>query len=118
MSSSQTVVDRMGGHYDFLKKLSKTSSERKRTRMVRHASDAQLLALVEIALNLLRSNFSLTNRQKSKIVPFADDVRKLSRSRAPHSARQILQKGGGPMIAALLTPIIVELGRYLLSKNG
>lgn len=69
MSSSQTVVDRMGGHYDFLKKLSKTSSERKRTRMVRHASDAQLLALVEIALNLLRSNFSLTNRQRSKIVP-------------------------------------------------
>lgn len=86
--------------------------------MLRHASDEQLLIIVEVALNILKANFQLTNRQKQKLMPFAETVRQLSRARRPHRARQIVQIGGGVMLPALLMPIVVELGRYLVDKYG
>uniref|UniRef100_A0A183C7L2 Integrase catalytic domain-containing protein n=1 Tax=Globodera pallida TaxID=36090 RepID=A0A183C7L2_GLOPA len=42
----------------------------------------ELLTLVEICLNILNGSFCLTNKQKQKIAPFANFIRKLARARS------------------------------------
>jgi hypothetical protein len=102
----------------FLKRLCRCSSERSRWRLLRKASTEQLLSLVEISTNLLRPHcFFLSQRQKSRLSPFATTVRGLSRIRSESGARRYtIQRGGGGFFAALLAPILLEASRHLISK--
>ena len=99
---------------NFLCKLSRTKSERKRLRLLKHANTEQLLAIAEICLNIVNTQFLLTSRQKKRLLPYADFVRRMSRLRSERGARKlIIQKGTGlpGLFAALITPIILELAR-------
>lgn len=120
MSSSQTPVlgQRVIDNYDFVRSLCRTRCTKKTERLVASASDEQLLTLVEVALNVLKSRFPLKSTQKRKLLPLADTIRRLSRSRSARTARVIVQKGGNPLLSALLVPIAVEVGRYLLQRDG
>lgn len=103
----------------FLKTLAYTNSERKKKKLLKKATREQLLSIAEICINIVKSRFNLTTRQKKRLIPHADFVRKLSRARSERGARKILiQKGSGvgSLFAALLTPIIIEAGRYLLGE--
>jgi hypothetical protein len=105
---------------DFLKKLARTKSERKIKRILKSASCDQLLAIVEICLNFVRSRFKLTARQKNRLLPYVDLVRSMSRSRTFKGARKIMQKGSGAvgLFGALLTPIILELARAFIKETS
>src|SRR3954466_4976046 len=100
----------------FLKKLAQNSKKPDHIfELVKKANNEQLLALVEIALNLLRSRIPSIGRAKlRRLTHRADQVRRLSRTHSPQSARNILlQSGRGvPQIAALLAstilPILIE----------
>lgn len=102
----------------FLRKLSNTKSYKKKRLLLKRATPEQMLALAEICLNIVKSRFCLTTRQKSRLMPYANIVRSLSRSRSERGARQIIQKGNGSagLFAALLTPILIELARNVLYK--
>lgn len=105
---------------DFLRALAKTKSERKRRRLLRHAGAEQLLSLIEICLNILCSRFHLTTRQKKRLMPHADFIRRLSRKRTERGARKVLNQkgnGAGGLFAALLTPIILEIARQSIYKE-
>ena len=115
MPSHGAVGPRIIRNIQFLKRLGRCTSVRKRTRLVRNASEDELLALVEISLNILKGNFSLTQRQTNKLLSYADEVRKLSRSRSPRKAQEIVQKGGNMFLASLIAPVLLEAGRYLLN---
>jgi hypothetical protein len=108
------VIDNL----NFLKRLSRSSSDRSRWRLLRRASTDELLALVEICTNYLRPYFFiLTDKEKTRLSPFADKVRKLSRIRTERGARRyVIQHGSGPFFTALLVPIITEAAGYILSK--
>lgn len=113
---SQVVSD----NTHFLRSLARTKSSRKRKRILKHAGAEQLLALVEICLNILCSRFKLTTRQKKRLLPYADFVRRLARKRTERGARKILvQKGSGVggLFAALLTPILVDLARSVYKNS-
>ena len=117
----QSIGPTICDNIDFLRTLSKTKSEAKRRRLLKKATSSELLAIVEICLNIIKSRFSLTTRQKKRILPYAEIVRRISRVRSERGARKILQKGGGFPIAAaaaLLTPVIIEAVRNLISKNN
>uniref|UniRef100_A0A914GR98 Uncharacterized protein n=1 Tax=Globodera rostochiensis TaxID=31243 RepID=A0A914GR98_GLORO len=107
--------------YPFLCVLTRTKSMRKRRQMLKSANSQQLLALAEICLNIVRARFKLTTRQKSRMMPYADFIRRLSRARSERGARQLLiQKGSGfalQLFPSLLTPIILELSRILFSHK-
>ena len=107
---------------EFLCNLAFTRSERKRRQLLKKASIDQLLSLAEIALNIVRSRFHLTTRQKKRLLPYADFVRRLSRARSEKGARRILipqrGEGIGSFLSALLTPILIELGRELMIKGN
>jgi len=104
---------------EFLKSLAKTKSVNKRKKILQQSTTSQLLSLVEICLNILKSRFTLTTRQKKRILPYADFVRKLSRVRSERAAKNIVQKGSGLSVyPALLTPIILEVVRHILTKEN
>jgi hypothetical protein len=106
---------------DFLKKLSQTRSSIKCKYILKKATTTQLLALVEICLNILISRLNLTARQKRRLFPHAQFLRQLSRARSERGARKLsIQTGSGVpgLFAAILTPILIELARGAFSKNG
>jgi hypothetical protein len=119
MSSPRTPVvgQRVIDNYDFVRSLCRTRSSKKTARLLAAASEEQLLTLVEIALNILKG-FRLKPCQTQKLYPLADTVRRLSRARSARTTRVIVQKGGNPLLSALLLPIAVEVGRYLLQRDG
>ena len=113
---SSQLPDTIDQNFKFLQSL-KTKSFKKQHKFLKLATSQELLSLVEIALNIVRSRFRLTGRQRTRLLPYANFVRKLSRSRTERGARQILQKGAGIPLTALITPIILEAIRYLATKN-
>jgi hypothetical protein len=103
----------------FIKEVSKTKSEKKRKSLLAKATTNELLAIVESALNIVKSRFRLTTKQRHRILPHVEYIRHLSRVKSENSARKLVQTGNGLGIAALLTPIIIEAFRYLSErKNG
>jgi len=103
---------------DFLHSLALTKSERRNKKLLRKADTNQLLSIVEICLNILKSRFKLTTRQKNRLIPHVDFIRHMSRTRSERGARKVLrQKGEGVAVfAALLTPVLMELARAISIK--
>lgn len=102
---------------EFLTNLCRTKSEKKRSRMIHEPTSEQLFAIAEIALNVLKGRLPLTNKQRERLIPYASFVRKLSRARSENSARQVVQVGGGPLLASLITPVLIEIGRALINGS-
>jgi hypothetical protein len=101
----------------FLKKVSKSKSIRKLRRLLRLATNEELFSIVEIAFNILKGHFNLTNKQKQRLIPYANVVRKISRSRSHKGLKKVLQSGEGlSFLPALLAPVIIEAFRAI--KNG
>ena len=100
---------------NFLKTLSKTKSDVKRKRLLQNATTLELLAIVETALNIVKSRFKLTTRQRNKILPHVSYLRQLSRIRSEKSARKLVQKGSGIALSAILTPIVIEVLHKILT---
>lgn len=112
---SQLVQD----NFHFLRSLAQTKSDHKRKRILKKAGAEQLLSLVEICVNILCSRFQLTTRQKKRRLPYADFLRHLARKRTERGARKLLSQtgsGAGPLFAALLTPILIDLAQSVASK--
>jgi hypothetical protein len=115
-SKNRIVGPRILENYDFLKNIAKTNSDKKRLKFLRDANSDELLALVEVCSNILSSNFWLTKRQKEKILPYANYIRKLSRVRSESTARRVSQKGGAFIFSSLLIPVLAEAARLLISS--
>lgn len=98
----------------FLKKITKSKSDKKRQQLLRLATSEELFSIVESAYNLLKSRFKLTARQRHRIVPHLAVLRKIGRSRSQRGVRRLLQRGGGlGALPAILTPILIEAFRLI-----
>ena len=103
----------------FLKKLSFTKSDRKRRQLLRLATNEELLAIIEIALNILKGRFELSPKQKYQLLPYASTIRQISRAKTPKGIKKVLQTGGGlSILPALIAPVIVEIIRSLSSRES
>jgi hypothetical protein len=101
---------------EYLNKLVKTRSERKKHALILSATPEQILSIVEICANILKSNFTLTNKQKRKLAKYAENYRLIARSRTEKTARKRIQEGGQFAIAALLAPVLSTIAQELLNK--
>lgn len=117
MVKQQAVGKIVRDNIDFLKKLSKTRSLKKKEYLLNNATNQQLLCLVEIALNVTKSRFILRNKQKQKLLPYANTIRNLSRARTPKAAKNVLQIGNGLPFLHLLVPIITAASALLNNGN-
>ena len=118
MVNASVVGARIFDNFNFLKKLARTKSEKKRKRLIKLADPNELLAVVEICANIIRSpSFNLRTRQKNRLLPHATYIRKVAKVRSEKGARRIIMRGsGGPALAAILAPIVAEVTRVLFSK--
>ena len=101
---------------EFLNRLAKTKSDRRKHALLVSASAEQILAIVEVSANILKNNFVLTNRQKKRLADYAELYRSIARARTEATARRRIQSGGQLAIAALLAPVISTLAQSLLDK--
>lgn len=102
---------------EFLAKLAAARSTEKVRALIANASTRQLLALVEISMNVVKGRCELKPRHKKRLIPHAAFVRHLARARSERSARKLLiQEGDGPAIASLLAPILFELARTVITN--
>ena len=101
----------------FVKTLATARSRHRRKHLIHNASTNQLLALVEIALNLLRGRVPIRANQKQKLGTHASDIRRLARVRSDKTARKVLlkseQQGSGPfavasIISRLVVPFLID----------
>ncbi|KAL3089246.1 hypothetical protein niasHS_006967 [Heterodera schachtii] len=90
MVKKQTVGQRVLDNYEYLKSLGRTTSHKKRRHLLSTAGCEELLTLVEICLNLLNGSFCLTRKQKQKLLPFANTIRRLARVGSEQSARKLI----------------------------
>lgn len=101
---------------EFLNKLAKTKSDRRKHTLLLQATPDQILAIVEITANILRNNFVLTNQQRRKLAKYAEFYRAIARSRTENTARNRIQQGGQLAIAALLAPVLSAVAQNLLDR--
>lgn len=113
MASSCKVGPCVFRNFSFLKKLAKTKSLKKRNNLLKGASTDELIAIVEIAKNIVNSKFKLKPLHRSKLAPYAGPIRKLSRTRTITPVKRILQNGNGFPFAQLLLPVLIEASRKL-----
>ena len=104
------------GNFEFLQKLSKTRSDKKKNSLLLNASAEQILAIVEISANILKFNFTLNKNQKRRLAKYADFYRSLARSRTEKGARRKLQEGSGLALGTLLIPVLTTLASHLIEK--
>jgi hypothetical protein len=104
------------GNVHFLNRLAKTKSDKIRHTLLLKATPDQILSIVEICHNILKSNFVLTSKQRKRLAGFADFYRGIARSKTERTARQRIQEGGQLAIAALLAPVLSEIAQSLLEK--
>lgn len=103
---------------DFFKKLSRTKSDKKKYKYLSSASPDQILAIVEICANILKSNFELNLRQRRKLSKYAEYYRTIARSRTEKTARHRIQHGGQAIaLASILAPILGSLAQHVLDKT-
>lgn len=114
------IGPRIINNASFLKSIAKSRLPAIRLNNLKGASADELLSIVEIAYNILKGKFTLSPSQKRRLLPFATIIRKISRLRSEKSARRTLQRGGaiGTAVAAIITPILLEILRGSLQKNG
>jgi hypothetical protein len=117
ITKTRPIGESVYNNLKFLKTIVKTKSEKKRRRLLRLATTTELLTIVEIAINIIKARFLLTTRQRTRLVPYVEYIRRLARARSESGARKIVQKGGSLGLVALLTPIIIEAIKHF-TKNG
>ena len=116
-SSSPLIGDKVLENYNFLYRLAKTRSEARRFDLLQNATPIELLTLVEIAKNYKHAGYRLPKRAFIRLAPYADCVRKLSRTRSERSAKRVIvQKGGGGFLASLIIPLLAEAAQQLILR--
>jgi hypothetical protein len=95
--------------------------------IISRASPSHLLALVEIALNLLKKRVPITKSDRAILAIHAETIRQLSRAKTPKSAKRILlsprkfsrQQGAGIpiVIAGLLASTIAPILADIITKQ-
>lgn len=113
------VGPRIVKNLNFLKLLAKTKSPAKRSKTLQSASVDEILSIVEVCYNILKSRFQLTSRQRYRILPHVEFVRCLGRARSEKRARSIIQRGSGMSgaVSSILIPVVAELIRTMKSAQ-
>lgn len=114
---NQFIGPRIERNLSFLKSVARTRSEKRRWSVLERATSDELLSLVEISYNILKSRFNLSKRQREKLFPHVQFVRKLGRARSEKGARRVIQYGKGIAFSSLLVPVIAELIRVIKSRT-
>lgn len=101
--------NRFRENYKFFSFLSTLPPARQKS-LIKGADKDILYALSEICLNIIKRNVPLTDKEKKKLKPYADQIYQLSLKKSSlQSKRRLAQKGGliGTLLSSLL-PVLLS----------
>lgn len=98
-----------------LKELARTKDKRKQNQIFKKGGKKLTKCVCECALNVIKGNVPLSNRQFHKLKSFKKPLTKLSKKRIPlYKKQKIIQQSGGSLLSLLLTPIIGAIaGKFI-----
>lgn len=97
---------------EFLRRLANTKSDDVRRKLISGANSDQLLAVVEICVNIMKSRFRPRENHRKKLIEVAPYVRRLARTRTPTNARKLLLMGTRRVFRSLILPVLAASGRF------
>jgi hypothetical protein len=105
-------------NYNFLHKISKTKSDKKRNDLLKNSKPIELLTLVEIAKNIKNNKAGYKFHKKSfnRLAPYAECIRKLSRAKSEKAARNLVIQNGSGFLPSLLIPVLAEAAQQIISR--
>ena len=117
LSPSANIV----ANSSFLLQLARaTRADKRRLSLIQKATPEQLLSIVEICLNILKSRLPLTKPQRRVLATQALCIRRLSRTRNAKGAKSLLtQKGSGvPAFISLLANLALPILSHVMTPNS
>ena len=111
------MSERIRRNIDFLSVLAKCN-KKQRKALIEHCDKDLILALSEIAINVLKGIVKLTPAQRAKLNRFKKHLRKLAERQVSvrHKKRFLVQKGGS-LLLSLLPPVLSFLGETIFKKK-
>ena len=108
--------NRFRENYKFFTFLSTLPPQRQKS-LIKGADKEILYALSEICLNIINRNVQLTEEEKKKLRPYAEQIYQLSlKKHNLNTKRRIAQKGG--LIGTLLTSLLPVLLSTVISAGS
>ena len=101
---------------DFLRLLAKSRSAKRRKQIIDSARPTDIAAVSECALNLLKNNIPLSDRNYRKFYKCKHDIRSLARKRTSLRKKKLIihQKGG---FLTTLIPLAIEAITALIKRS-
>lgn len=96
---------RIQHNLSFLKNL---VSAKNKKEFLRKSSDYNILAVVEICYNLIKFRYSLTPKQIDSLRVFAEDIRKISKSKNRQKAEKLLVSLKPKIFTRLIKPLLKQ----------
>lgn len=113
-------MKRITRNIEFLRALRKGNNKVRRA-LIKKASNAQLISVCELNKNILAGTLPVSKKVKSKLCKYKRIIRKLVSRRVPiREKRQLLQKGGLPilpLVLGVLGPLIGKAVSKLIPGN-
>lgn len=97
---------------NFLRRLAITASDKIRKKLISGASVDELLAVVEICVNIVKNRFRPRANHLKKLIEVAPYIRKIARARSPSTARRLLAIGTQSIFRSLILPVLAATGRF------
>jgi hypothetical protein len=96
-------------HISFLRNLA-TATPSERKILIENASDKEMSALTEIAMNITKGHFPVSDKHFHRLKRHKHIIRKLASIHIPHKAKKIILKQKGGFLPILVAPILSTLG--------
>ena len=110
------ISENIFNNIDFLKPIEKSKSLQKQKHSLKKATTGELLAIVEAALNIVKSRFCINDETKTYNSSSRRVYQKIGENSGERGTKRLVQKGAGFPIAAILTPIIIEAIRQISTR--
>jgi hypothetical protein len=107
---SRIMSDRIKRNLNFLKSLLHSKKKKLRKSIVKVASNDNIDALSEAALNTLRGNVPLTSEERRKLKPHSEKLRALAHKKTSIKKKKSLLIQEGGFLPLLLPPLLSAAG--------
>jgi len=116
------MSDRIRRNIPFLKALLQSRRKKQRKALIKVASEDNIDAVAEGALNTLRGNVPLTATQKRRLSAHKDKIRKLAHKRISNKKKKTFLVQAGGFLPIFIPPLLSAAGaltgRIIASAAG
>lgn len=117
MKQNCKINPNVASEVEFLKKIASTKNKKDLRKILNDSSLEQLRIICEIASNICRGTFRISENRKNLLRPHAKRLRQLSKADNHSVARKVLQKGGAfPYLPLLIAPVVDVLIKQFLKQ--